>query len=312
MVGRFAPTPSGRLHLGNLLCALLSWLSARSQGGRVLLRIEDLDTYRCSWEVSTLQMIDDLNFLGLIFDDGYDRKQWQSARFAVYKEAFGRLDRMGLLYPCTCSRAELHSATAPHLSDGSYRYDGRCYRRQLAGKPIPSGRTPSVRIHVPDREIGFTDGIMGEYRENLERDCGDFILRRADGVYAYQLAVVVDDGLSGVTEVIRGRDLLSSTPRQLWLYELLGLKPPEFYHIPLLTDPSGRRLSKRDRDLDIGALRQRYDSPDPILGILAFAAGLIDRPDPIGLWELVPLFNFGKLPKKDIRLSKEILSPKQV
>lgn len=307
MVGRFAPTPSGRLHLGNLLCALLSWLSARSQGGQVLLRIEDLDTYRCSWEENTYQMIDDLNFLGLIFDGGYDRDQWQSARFAVYEDAFDRLNRMGLLYPCTCSRAELHSATAPHLSDGSYRYDGRCYRRYLAGKPIPAGRTPSVRIHVPDRDIAFVDGIMGEYRENLQQDCGDFILRRADGVYAYQLAVVVDDGLSGVTEVIRGRDLLSSTPRQLWLYELLGMEPPKFYHIPLLTDPSGRRLSKRDGDLDIGALRERYGCPEPILGMLACAAGLIDRPEPIGLWDLVPLFNFKKCPKEDIRLPKEIL-----
>ncbi len=307
IVGRFAPTPSGRLHLGNLLCALLSWLSARSQGGRVLLRIEDLDTYRCSWEENTRQMIDDLHFLGLTFDGGYAREEWQSARFDVYKEAFDRLSAMGLIYPCACSRAELHSATAPHLSDGSYRYDGRCYRRFLAGEPLPEGRTPSMRIHVPDREIAFTDGIMGAYRENLEQDCGDFIVRRADGVYAYQLAVVVDDGLSGVTEVIRGRDLLSSTPRQLWLFELLGLKPPAYYHIPLLTDPNGRRLSKRDGDLDIGGLRERYRSPEPILGILAAAAGLIDRPEPVKLDELLPLFDFAKLPKSDMPLSAEVL-----
>lgn len=306
MIGRFAPTPSGRLHLGNLLCAMLSYLSAKKQGGKILLRIEDLDTYRCSWETNTRQLIDDLDFMGWQFDGGYDQESWQSARTEFYDRAYDKLARTGLLYPCTCSRAELHSATAPHLSDGSYRYDGRCYRRFLEGLPLPEGRRPATRIHLPDREIAFRDGIMGEYRENLARDCGDFIVRRADGVYAYQLAVVVDDGLSGVTEVIRGRDLISSTPRQLFLFELLGLQPPNYLHIPLLTDPNGRRLSKRDGDLDIGALRRRYASPEPIIGILAAAVGLIDRPEPVRCDDLIALYDPSKIPKSDIRLPKEI------
>lgn len=304
-VGRFAPTPSGRLHPGNLLCALLSWLSARSKGGRILLRVEDLDSCRCHWEENTRQMIDDLNFLGLIFDGGYDRGEWQSARFPVYARALEKLESMGLIYPCVCSRAELHAAAAPHSSDGTYVYDGRCYRRFLAGIPVPPGKTPAMRIHVPDEEIAFTDGIQGVYRENLARDCGDFIVRRADGVYAYQLAVAVDDGLSGITEVIRGRDLLSSTPRQLWLFHLLGLTPPEYFHIPLLTDSGGKRLSKRDGDTDIGALRERYGSPEPILGILAASAGLIDRPEPVTLDILLRLYDPAILPKNDIRLAAE-------
>lgn len=301
-VGRFAPTPSGRLHLGNLLCALLSWLSARSQGGRILLRVEDLDSYRCHWEENTRQMIDDLNFLGLIFDGGYDPAEWQSARFPIYERAMEKLESMGLIYPCTCSRAELHAASAPHLSDGTFVYDGRCYRRFAAGIPPKPGKKPSMRIHVPDEEIAFTDRIQGFYRENLARDCGDFIVRRADGVYAYQLAVVVDDGLSGITEVFRGRDLLPSTPRQLWLFRLLNLTPPDYFHIPLLTDPAGRRLSKRDGDLDIGALRARYGSPEPILGMLAASVGLTDRPDPVTLDTLIRLYDPAKLPREDIRL----------
>lgn len=301
-VGRFAPTPSGRLHLGNLLCALLSWLSARSQGGRILLRVEDLDSYRCHWEENTRQMIDDLNFLGLIFDGGYDPTEWQSARFPIYERAMEKLESMGLIYPCTCSRAELHAASAPHLSDGTFVYDGRCYRRFAAGIPPKPGKKPSMRIHVPDEEIAFTDRIQGFYRENLARDCGDFIVRRADGVYAYQLAVVVDDGLSGITEVFRGRDLLPSTARQLWLFRLLNLTPPDYFHIPLLTDPAGRRLSKRDGDLDIGALRARYGSPEPILGMLAASVGLTDRPDPVTLDTLIRLYDPAKLPREDIRL----------
>lgn len=303
IVGRFAPTPSGRMHLGNVMCALVSWLSARSVGGSVLLRIEDLDAYRCAWEENTAVLIDDLNFLGLTFDGGYDRSSWQSAKSSVYQHELEKLRDAGLIYPCSCSRAELHADRAPHASDGSYVYSGKCYQHFLLGVPLPSDRPHSLRVHVPDLDVDFHDLLCGYYSENLKRDCGDFIVRRADGVFAYQLAVIVDDCLSGVTEVCRGHDLLSSTPRQLWLARMLGLKPPHNYiHIPLLTDQQGRRLSKRDLDLDMGALRNRYKTPEPILGIISASLGLIDRPEPIELSDLLYLYSLDKIPKDDIRL----------
>lgn len=303
IVGRFAPTPSGRMHLGNIMCALVAWLSARSVDGSVFLRIEDLDAYRCAWEENTAVLIDDLNFLGLTFDGGYDRQSRQSARSEIYLAELDKLRDAGLVYPCSCSRAELHADRAPHVSDGSYVYSGKCYDRFLSGVPLSCDRPHSLRVHVPDLDVGFHDLLCGYYCENLKRDCGDFIVRRADGVFAYQLAVIVDDCLSGVTEVCRGHDLLSSTPRQLWLAKMLGLKSPHNYiHIPLLTDSQGRRLSKRDLDLDMGALRKKYKTPEPILGIVAASLGLIERPEPIELSELLSLYSLDKIPKDDIRL----------
>ena len=162
-------------------------------------------------------------------------------------------------------------------------------------------RAPLWRLRVPDGDISFIDGHYGAYTENLARECGDFILRRADGVFAYQLAVVADDIDAGVTQVVRGRDLLSSTPRQLYLYRLLNAAPPEYYHVPLLTAPDGRRLSKRDRDLDLGILRKAYTAPE-LLGALAHAAGLLDKREPISAEELIPLFDWAKIPKDDIAI----------
>ena len=159
----------------------------------------------------------------------------------------------------------------------------------------------ALRLQVPDKEWRFTDGHMGAYSENLARDCGDFLLRRSDGMFAYQLAVVVDDAAMGITEVVRGADLLSSTPRQLYLYELLGLTPPEFYHVPLLTAPDGRRLSKREKDLDMGALRNKY-TPEDILGRLAHLAGLLEKPEKISATELVLLFRWNYIEKCPIVL----------
>ena len=162
-------------------------------------------------------------------------------------------------------------------------------------------RAPLWRLRVPDESIAFSDGHYGPYAENLSRECGDFILRRADGVFAYQLAVVADDIDAGITQVVRGRDLLSSTPRQLYLYRLLNAAPPEYYHVPLLTAPDGRRLSKRDRDLDLGILRKAYTAPE-LLGALAHAAGLLDKREPISAEELIPLFDWAKIPKDDIAI----------
>ena len=302
--GRFAPSPSGRMHLGNLFSALLAWLSVRSAGGTMVLRMEDLDPDRCREEYAS-QLAEDLEWLGLDWDEGYgrggDRGPYrQSERTEIYARAFGQLEELGLVYPCFCTRAERLAASAPHRADGQVIYPGTCRdltpeeRERLAEK-----RRPAWRVRVPDRALAFADGLQGGYAENLLRDCGDFIVRRSDGVFAYQLAVVVDDAAMGVTQVVRGRDLLDSTPRQLWLYETLGLTPPSFCHVPLLTAPDGRRLSKRERDLDMGGLRSRY-TPEGLVGLLACLAGQQDRPEPVTARELAGHFSWEKVPREDI------------
>ena len=294
IVGRFAPTPSGRMHLGNVFAAMLAWLSVRSQGGKMVLRMEDLDTQRTSAEFAqTLR--EDLLWLGLDWDE---ETPPQSTRSAVYDNYFEILREKGLLYPCYCTRSQLHSVNAPHLSDGTYVYPGTC--RNLASPP--EGRAPAWRVSVPDKIWEFTDTVFGPQKENLLTDCGDFVVRRADGVYVYQLAVTVDDGEVGVTEVVRGMDLLSSSARQMYLQELFGFRHPKYAHVPMLLAPDGRRLSKRDRDLDLGELRKRM-TPESLLGLLAFSAGLIDRNEPISAPELSKEFSFHNLKKDDIYLS---------
>ncbi len=296
-LGRFAPTPSGRMHLGNVFSALMAWLSAKSRGGEILLRIEDLDTLRCPKENADL-LRRDLEWLGLVWDS---EQPCQSGRSGYYEEVLSRLSEQGDVFPCWCTRGDLKSApNAPHASDGHPIYPGTC--RDLSAEEREkrsSLRPPLWRLRVPDEEISFTDGHYGLYRENLARECGDFILRRADGVFAYQLAVVADDVAAGVTQVVRGRDLLSSTPRQLYLYRLLGAPAPAFFHVPLLTAPDGRRLSKRDKDLDLGVLRERY-APEELLGSLACAAGLLDRYEPCAAAELLKVFSWERIPKDDI------------
>ena len=298
--GRYAPSPSGRMHLGNLMCCLLAWLSAKSKGGQVLLRIEDLDAVRCP-RVYADAIQDDLAWLGLAAD-GPTPTVYQSERSEIYQQYYDILLKKGLIYPCFCSRSQLHAASAPHRSDGQVVYAGTC--RGLSDAEVARRsltRAPAFRVQVPDEEIACTDGQLGRYAENLARDCGDFYLRRADGVFAYQLAVVVDDALMGVTEVVRGSDLLSSTPRQLWLYRELGLTAPQFYHLPLLLAPDGRRLSKRDGDQSLENLRARY-TPQEIIGKLAYVCGLQDTPAPASPQELVPGFSWDKVPKQDILL----------
>ena len=299
-VGRFAPTPSGRLHLGNLMCAMLAWLSAKSRGGRCVLRIEDLDAARCPFMgENTKYMLDDLAWLGLEFDG---EVLWQSQRTEIYAKYFDILCQKGLIYPCYCSRAELHAASAPHQSDGVPIYDRKCLFRAQRGEKPPLNRKPAYRLTVPNEEIAFTDALQGEYRENLERDCSDFVVRRSDGVYAYQLAVVVDDALSGVNEVLRGRDLLSSTPRQMYLQDLLGFSHPVYRHIPLLTDADGRRLSKRDGDGCMDRVREVYPDSRPVIGALAAALGFIPSPESLTLQQLLPLYDPEKIPRDAIAL----------
>lgn len=300
VVGRFAPTPSARLHLGNLMCALVAWLSAKSQGGKILLRVEDLDAVRCPFMgENTRYMLDDLAWLGLTFDG---EVLYQSARSAIYEKYFDRLKEQGLIYPCYCSRAELHAASAPHLSDNTPIYDRRCLLRAQRGEKPPTGRKPAFRVMVPDRELAVQDRLAGEYVENLLRDCSDFVVRRADGVFAYQLAVVVDDALSGVTEVVRGNDLLFSTPRQMYLQQCLSFDTPQYMHIPLLVDAEGRRLSKRDGDGCMESVRAKYKTAGPVLGALAAALGLLERPESVTLTDLLALFDTQKLPRDTVRL----------
>lgn len=299
-VGRFAPTPSGRLHLGNLMCAMLAWLSAKSCGGKCVLRIEDLDAARCPFMgENTKHMLDDLDWMGLAFDG---EVLWQSQRSEIYADYFAELEQKGLIYPCYCSRAELHAASAPHLSDGVPLYDRKCLLRAERGELPPVGRKPSYRVRVPDKNVEFTDILQGEYRENLERECSDFVVRRSDGVYAYQLAVVVDDALSGVNEVVRGNDLLSSTPRQMYLQDLWGFAHPTYAHIPLLTDADGRRLSKREGDGCMDRVRERYADARPVIGALAAALGLIPSPESMTVEQLLPLFDWKKIPRDAVLL----------
>ncbi len=311
-VGRFAPSPSGRIHLGNILCCLLAWLSARQKGGKVILRIEDLDTARCPTRYAE-QMLEDLRWLGLDWDEGPEAggsagPYFQSQRTALYQTALERLESLGLVYPCFCTRAELHAASAPHREDGTTVYAGTCRSLSPAEREERAKhRSPALRLQVPDKEFSFIDGHMGHYTEQLAQDCGDFLLRRSDGMFAYQLAVVVDDAAMGVTEVVRGADLLSSTPRQLYLYRLLELTPPAFIHFPLLLAPDGRRLSKRDADAGLDSLRGRITA-ETLLGRLAQLAGFHPSGAPRPAAALLESFSWEKVAREDIRLPENLFA----
>lgn len=293
VTGRFAPTPSGRMHLGNIFTAMIAYLNAKSQKGRCLLRIEDLDKLRCPLS-SAAEIIDDLKWFGFSFDGEIE---YQSKRTSVYERETEKLEKAGLVYPCYCSRAQLHAATAPHGETPVY--DGRCRFLKKEDRPLKS---PCLRVIVPDETIAFTDGIMGEYKQNLKKECGDFIIRRSDGVYAYQLAVVADDALQNVTEVVRGRDLISSAPRQIYLFRTLGYKPPRFLHVPLITDANGERLSKREGKSNLVYIRSAFPSPEPVIGMLAYNAGLIEKFAPVTLNRLIDVYDVSKISKKDIAL----------
>lgn len=297
------------MHLGNVASSLIAWLSARAQGGQMVLRIEDLDPRAHNPEAAKL-IIDDLNWLGLGWDEG---PYYQSERSDIYAEAIEQLKAAGLTYPCFCTRAELHAATAPHASDGTYVYAGTC--RGLSAAEVMRReleRPGATRLRVPQEApasiVRFTDLAYGPVQENLATECGDFLVQRSDGVVAYQLAVVVDDALMGVSEVVRGSDLLGSVARQMYLQDLLGYPHPSYGHVPLLVAPDGKRLSKREHSLDLGELRKRYASPGPILGTLAYHLGLIEEPEPLSADELIERFSWGKLVTSDIVVADNFLS----
>lgn len=290
--GRFAPSPTGRMHLGNVFSALLSWLSVKSRGGEWLLRIEDIDPGR-SRQAYADMLMDDLLWLGLEWDG---QPVYQSQRSDIYAYYFRKLSEQGLTYPCYCTRADLLATQAPHESDGRVVYKGTC--RHLAPRP---GVAAATRLIVADKVVSFTDGHYGEHGVNLATQVGDFIIRRKDGAWAYQLAVVVDDALMGITEVVRGRDLLLSSPQQMYVARLLGFASPRFIHLPLLCNQAGQRLSKRDQSLDMEALRRRFTAPE-IIGRLAFLAGLIPECQPVTPHELLGSFSWNKVPGRDIEL----------
>ncbi|MBY4797533.1 tRNA glutamyl-Q(34) synthetase GluQRS [Collinsella sp. AGMB00827] len=294
VVGRLAPSPTGRMHLGNIYAFLIAWLSARSQNGLVHLRIENLDT-RAEDPRWTSLLLSDLEWLGLTWDGN---PVYQRDRQDIYRETERELQAKGLLYPCFCTRAELHAASAPHVSDGTPIYPGTC--RKFSDAEISKRshtRPPAMRLIVPDEDdpaatIAFQDRVFGSRSENLAMTCGDFLIKRSDGIFAYQLAVVVDDAEMGITEIVRGRDLLTSVPRQIYLQRLLSLPEPTYAHIPLLTAKDGRRLSKRDRDRDMEALRERFETPERLLGWLAYTVGLTAAYEPRTADELALSFSW--------------------
>ncbi len=301
-IGRFAPTPSGRMHLGNILCALCAWSSIRQKNGQFFLRIEDLDSIRYHNSDCIAQIFEDLAWLGITYDNSCSPDTYQSNRSPLYQEHLHHLGQKALIYPCYCSRDQLHAATAPHTEDGQTLYPGTCLS-YLSTKNPPK-KSSSLRIHMPNRVITFSDHLQSEYSQNLKTDCGDFILRRADGIFSYQFAVVIDDGLSGINEVVRGRDLLSSTPRQIWLSEQLGFPIPNYYHIPLLCDHEGNRLAKRNGTADLGHLRKQGFHAEEIIGLLAYTIGFIHNWEALTIKEFQTLFSWDQLKKPHLYLPK--------
>lgn len=287
VVGRFAPSPTGRMHAGNIFSALMAWLIAKSQDGRIVLRIEDLDRQRSKPEfIDGVQ--NDFVMLGLTWDEG---PYFQHDREEAYRAAYDALAHKDLVYSCFCSRADLHAASAPHRGE-KLVYPGTCRslsaeeRRQRA-----MYKNPAMRLLVPHRDYSFVDQIQGPYRQTLDTECGDFLIRRSDGAFAYQLAVVVDDAEQGITSVVRGMDLLCSTPQQMYLQDILGYQHPDYAHVPLLVAEQDRRLSKRDHDASLDALLERFKTPEGVIGHIAWLTGIQEADEPASPEQLLQGFD---------------------
>lgn len=311
MTGRFAPTPSGRMHIGNVYAMLAAWLSARSRGARMMMRIEDVDKPRVVAGADQL-MLDDLRWLGLDWDG---EPMFQSQRTERYEYALECLRSQGVLYPCFCSRADIRAASAPNEGDGFMVYPGTC-RRLLHDHPdevrarLVRGDQHSIRIAMPERTVDVDDRVYGSQQYDLTREVGDSVIRRADGLFGYQLVVVVDDLDMGVDDIVRGRDLLRSTALQMWIRRCLlagGFQPecsgeakplaeqPEYAHLPLIDNAAGRRLAKRERSLDMGALRARGVAPEQIVGYCAWLLRLQTTPKPCNPADLLAGFSWEPL-----------------
>jgi glutamyl-tRNA synthetase len=302
--GRFAPSPTGPMHLGNARTALLAWLAARAAGGRLVMRVEDLDRPRIRPGMEE-RILAELRWLGLDWDEGPDAggtagPYRQSERLPLYQAALARLQGSGLVYPCFCSRAEVaRAAEAPHgPGEDGPRYPGTC-RDLAAGERRERSRRhpPAWRFKVEAGAVAFADGLHGPQAFDVATQVGDFVVARADGVPAYQLAVVVDDAAMGVTDVVRGDDLLASTARQLLLYRALGSPPPRFTHVPLLVGLDGKRLAKRHGALSIGELRRRGADPRRVVALLARLSGLVGDERSLDPADLVAGFGFARVPR---------------
>ena len=320
MKGRFAPSPTGYIHLGNVWIALLSYVSTKQQKGQYVVRMEDIDTQRSKRELGEA-LLDDLEWLGFEWDEGPrvggpESTYWQSERQTYYRDILEHLALEKLIYPCFCNRTRLQSiASAPHVGEIIHRYDGHC--RHLEDKLIKeymTSKEPSLRLAVNSCDIDFVDRWQGFQHINLEGELDDYVLRRGDGMYAYNLAVVLDDIAMGITEVIRGDDLLETTGQQIYLYKTLqssftskNIQIPSYGHAPLLIDSEGHKLSKRQKSITIRELRESQWSPNRILGELAIAGGLVEAHTlcrrEISLSELIEIdLNLPSLSQKTIEI----------
>lgn len=304
MVGRFAPSPTGRLHLGNARTGLLAWLQAKAAGGTFLLRVEDLDRARCRAAYLD-DLFRDLEYLGLTWDE---EPVFQSRRGEAYRAAIARLQQLGRTYECFCSRSEIaRTASAPHdAADEGPRYPGTCAKLGEAAAAARRGqRPPAIRFRPFAGITRFTDRFCGAFAQDVEAAVGDFVVQRNDGVASYQLAVVVDDAESGITEVVRGDDLLASTPRQLQLYRALGLSPPDFAHVPLLIEPGGSRLAKREGVFAIAELRAAKVPAERVIGLLASWSGLGLEDIPAEEW--VGRFSLDRVGHAPVRVDEAMI-----
>ena len=303
--GRLAPSPTGALHLGNIRTFMITWLLARSCGGELVMRIEDLDHPKIK-PGSVEGMIDDLRWLGFDWDEGFgcggsSESYIQSERIERYAKALQSLIDQDLTYPCTCSRREVESGlSAPHIGEGLF-YNGRCRDRYpdfaSAQAALPAGRTPVWRFKVPEDEVvSFTDGFCGEYSQIPSELSGDFMLARHELGAGYMLAVVVDDASMGINQVVRGDDLLDSTPRQILIYRALGMELPEYVHLPLVVGEDGRRLAKRHGDTRVASFREAGISAERIIGGLAASCGWADQGEELSLVDLLQCFDMNLLP----------------
>lgn len=323
-VGRLAPSPSGEMHLGNALTYVLAWCTAKKDGGKVLFRMEDIDD-RCKSGDLKNQAIEDMLWLGLSWDGEII---YQSNRTNIYDEIFNELTKQGLVYPCFCSRADLHASMAPHNSDGTYVYSGKCKNLNKGEiEEMSRLKCPAHRIKVPNIDVSFIDEICGRFTQNLASECGDFVIKRSDGVYAYQFTTSVDDYLQGINQIVRGNDLLSSSPRQVFLRNtiecILDKKSEycvssaklnrvaqnmQFVHVPILTDKTGKRLAKRDRDLTMRHLRENNISPEKIIGYFAYILELTEKHEQMSLYDLYSILDINKIRHKNIIVDyKELL-----
>ena len=316
MRGRYAPSPTGQLHLGNARTALLAYWQTKAQTGQFVMRVEDLDLQRSRPEFVQANL-EELRWLGLLWDEGPDvggpyAPYRQSERFRLYEEALTTLQVSGHLFECYLSRKDLRQdlevASAPHGAGAVYGEAQRKLNEQVKAQKQFEGKTSSLRFAVKPRTLTFRDEVLGDVTLNPAQDTGDFVVRRADGEWAYQLAVVVDDIAMNITHVLRGDDLLPSTGAQLLLYEALGAEPPVFAHVPLLLDADGSRLAKRKGSLTLTSLKAAGVKPERVVGLLAFTAGFMAKLEEARADDFVKAFNLSSIRKEPFRLTDDLLA----